>query len=186
MGWRPYVPAVVVGATTAACILGSNSINARRNAALISMYTLADGMFKDYKEKVVEIVGAQKEQKVRDEVAKDRIDNDPVSSKQVIITGNGDVLCYDTLSGRYFNSNVESLRKAMNDINYQCNHEMYASQNDFYRAIGLPINGYGEEMGWNTDVNLELEFSTVMSDDSRPCISIAYRMAPIRGYSSLR
>ena len=179
--WQAYIPAVSVGAVTLACLIGAQSVNSRRQALLISGYTLSEAAFREYREKAVDAFGVQKEQKIRDDIAKDHVAANPVSS-QVIITGIGEVLCYDTLSGRYFNSDMETLRRAQNDINALCINDMYASQNDFYRLIGLPINGYGEEYGWSTEVMLDLQFSTVLSEDGRPCISIDYRMSPIRGY----
>lgn len=180
--WKHYIPAAAIGGMTIACVIGANSINTRRQAALIGAYSLTETAFKEYREKIAETIGAGKEQKVRDILVQERIDANPVSTREVIITGNGNVLCYDTLSGRYFESDMESLRKAQNDINALTINEMYASQNDFYRAVGLPINGYGEEFGWTTDVMLELSFSTALSEDNRPCIAINYRMSPIRGY----
>lgn len=179
--WQLYIPAAGMGAVTIACIIGSQSINTRRQAALISGYTIMEGAFKEYREKVVEKLGEKKETGIRDDIAKDHVENNPPSN-QVVITGKGDVLCYDTSSGRYFNCDMETLRRAQNDVNMQCINEMYASQNEFYQRIGLPNNKYGDEFGWTTDNPLELTFSAVLSEDNLPCISIDYRTAPIRGY----
>lgn len=179
--WQLYIPAASMGLVTIACIVGSQSINSKRQAALISGFTLAETAFREYRESVTKQLGVKPEQKIRDEIAKNHIEENALS-KQVIITGNGEVLCYDTISGRYFKSDMETLRRAQNDINAQCINEMYASQNDFYRAIGLPINGFGEEFGWSTDVMLELEFSAIIAESGEPCISIDYRATPIRGY----
>ena len=54
------------------------------------------------RKKVVEAVGEKKEKKIQDAVAKERIDSHPVGTSQIIITGKGSELCYDTVSGRYF------------------------------------------------------------------------------------
>jgi hypothetical protein len=81
---------------------------------------------------------------------------------------------------------MESLRKAQNDINHKIVNDYYASLTDFYNLIGLAETAYSEEVGWNSDKLLELEFSAVMSSDNRPCISIAYNYAPIRGYSRVQ
>ena len=141
------------------------------------------GQLPEYKDKVKELTTGPKETKVRDELAQDRVNNNPASGKGIYMAPNsGDVLCYDTLSGRYFEGDMETLRRAQNDINEILLKDDYASQNDFYERIGLPSNGYGSEFGWTTDVMLDLQFSTVLSEDNRPCISIDYRMLPIRGY----
>ena len=61
---------------------------------------------KEYQAKVVETLGEAKARKIKDEIAKDKVKNDPISNKEVIITGKGDMLCYDVLSGRYFKNNI--------------------------------------------------------------------------------
>lgn len=179
--WQFYIPAASMGAITIACTIGAQSINSRRQAALISGFTLAEGAFREYREKVTEHLGAAKEKQVRDEISADHVEKTPVTS-QLVITGKGDVLCYDTNSGHYFNCDMETLRRAQNDINAQCINSMYASQNEFYHLIGLPSNKYGDEFGWTTDNMMNLEFSATMSDDDRPCMAINYRTLPIRGY----
>lgn len=180
--WKFYLPALITGASTVVCIVGANSISSKRQAAIVTAYSISETAFKEYKAKVVEQIGETKEQKVRDEIAKDRIEANPPVDSQVIITGNGDVLCYETQTGRYFESDIEKIRKAQNDINYQVLHEGYASLNDFFSLIGLGSVGHGEQVGWTSEANLDVFFSTVMSDDSRPCISIGYHNLPVANY----
>lgn len=184
--WKLYIPAIGTGVFTVACIVGANRIGTRRAAALAAAYSLSEKAFVEYKDKVVEKIGHQKEQKVRDEVAQDRINANPVSTREVLITGNGDVLCYDTITGRYFNSNMEALRKAENDIDRTIMHDDYVTLHEFYTLIGIPSTLYSSEVGWNTDTPFELQFSTTMSDDNRPCIAIEYVAYPIRNYYLLK
>lgn len=172
--WRYYVPALAVGTTTAVCIIGANSISSRRNAALISLYTVTEKAFGEYKEKVVEVIGENKEAKVRDSLAQDRVTE--AGSPHVIIT-QGNQPCFDSFTGRYFESTVEKIKKAENDINRQCINDMYASQNDFYRLIGLPPVDIGEEVGWTTDNVLEINFSAVLND-GKPVMSLEYHKQP--------
>lgn len=178
-----YIPAVGVGIATIACIIGSSAMHSKRNAALMSMYTLTETSFKEYQAKVTEQIGAGKERKVRDELAQEYVDKHPVSSSQVIITGGGDVLCLDTLSGRYFESSVEKIRRAQNDINALMIHDMYASQNDFYQRLGLSGTSQGEEFGWKAEELMEIDFTTTLAEDGRPCIVLNYRTQPVRNYN---
>lgn len=180
--WKDFVPPAAVGLATIACILGANHVSTKRASAMAAAYTLTEKAFTEYKDKVVEQFGANKEQKIRDEIAQDRVTNDPVSSKQVIIAGSGDVLCYETLTGRYFQSSVEEIRRAANTINTTILSDMSVSLNEFFGEIGLPPTGFGEEMGWNLDNQLEPQFSAVMAEDGRPCIAIGYRHTPIKNY----
>lgn len=177
--WPNYIPTVGSGIVTVACILGAQSINSRRNAALISAYTASTSFWKDYQEKVVEQVGKKKDQSIRDDIARDRMVSDPSSGKEIVVIGSGESLCYDPLTSRYFMSDMETIRKAVNDINLQCINEMYASQNEFYDKIGLPHADIGETLGWTTSNPIELAYSAVLSDTGKPCIALSYRKDPI-------
>lgn len=180
--WKEYIPAVGTGAVTVSAIIFANRINSKRAAAMALAYSVTEHAFEEYKEKVVERLGQKKEQTVRDELAQEQINRNPVGKHEVIVTGGGDVLCYDTYTGRYFQSSMETLRKAENEVNFYVLHNDFATLNDFYRYIGLSTAAVGEEVGWTCDQALQIEFSTTMSDDSRPCIVINYLVSPIRKY----
>lgn len=178
--WKFYIPAGIMVGATIACVIGANSVNTRRNAAIMSAYTLTDKAFQEYKEKVVEQIGEKKEQSVRDEIHKDRLEKNP--NKEVVVIGDGKTLCYDGMTGRYFQSDMQTIRRAMNDINQKCMNEVYASQNDFYSLLGLDPVAIGEEVGWRSDHLLDVEFSSHLTGDDVPCLSLDYRVGPIRGY----
>lgn len=181
--WRLYLPAVGMGALTIASIIAANRISDKRAAALAAAVSVGDRLFSEYKEKVKEKIGEKKEQEVRDEIAQDRVNQNPSGNSQVIITGTGDHLCYDMYSGRYFNSNVEAIRKAQNEINHQVLGDSYASLTDFYNKIGLSATDSSDEVGWTADNDmLDVEFSTVLSEDQKPCLAFRFNIRPYRGY----
>lgn len=181
--WKVYIPPVTVGALTITSIVLASQIGTRRAAAMAAAYAVSEKAFVEYKEKVVEKIGENKERMVRDDLAQDQVTENPVTKSEIIITGGGGVLCYEPYTGRYFHSDMESLKKAQNDLNYQVLNNYYASLSDFYDLIGLPRTEMSDEVGWNSDEILELAFSTVLSDDGRPCISINFKTVPIRNYS---
>lgn len=184
--WRCYIPSVAISAVSIGCLVGASSVNFRRNAALATAYALSETALKEYQEKVVETIGEKKEKDIKDKIAKDKIDKDPVSNKEVIITDKGDVLCYDTLSGRYFKSSMDQLKKAENDLSRQMRDDMYVSLNEFYNEIGLDGIGVGYELGWNIDDGyIELEFSSQISDDGRPCIVVGHYNPPKYDFKKL-
>lgn len=184
--WTLYIPAATMAGMTISCIILANRIGTRRAAAVAAAYALTEKAFEEYKEKVVEKIGAKKELAVRDDIQQDRVNAAPVSSREVIIAGSGDVLCFESMTGRYFKSSIEEIKKAQNDTNYQLMHDNYVSLTDFYQRIGLPRTTMSDDMGWNLDMMLEVEFSTCMSEDgTTPCIAINYVTVPIRGYSRI-
>ena len=177
-----YIPAVGTGALTIACIIASNRIGTRRAVAMAAAYSVSEKAFTEYRDKVVERLGQGKEQGLRDEIAQDQVDRNPVSTREVIITGAGKVLCMDSITGRYFESDMESLRKAQNDLNQEILHDSYAPLSRLYELIGIPSTPYSSEVGWNLSTMCELKFSAVLAEDGRPCISINYAPYPIREY----
>lgn len=183
--WQLYIPPAGMAIVTIGAIIGANRIGTRRAAAMAAAYTISERAFDEYKEKIVEKLGAKKERAARDEIAQDRVDRNPVGKTEVIITGGGEVLCFDAYTGRYFYSDIETLKKAQNDINYRILNDTYASLNDFYAMIGLNNVEMGEEVGWNCDKLLEINFSTTMSNDQKPCILIAFVVMPTRDYYRL-
>ena len=96
-----------MGGLTIACIISAHTVNHKRNAALASLYSLTEKSLREYQAKVIETIGKNKERQVRNAVAEQNIKENPVSTKEVKITGKGETLCYDAISGRYFKSDVE-------------------------------------------------------------------------------
>ena len=184
VAWKPYVPAVVTGVFSTACLIGANSVNARRNAALATAYKISETAFSDYKAKVIETIGEKKEQAVRDSVAKERVEKNPVSKNEVIITEKGNTICYDAISGRYFKSDIDKIKKAQNVLNHQLLTSDYVSLNEFYNELGMDNTRLGDELGWNV-VNglIEIQFSSTIAEDGTPCIVIDYNIAPNRHYN---
>ena len=132
--WKPYIPATITGTVSIACLVGASSVNARRNAALYSAYKLSETALSDYKEKVIETIGEKKEQAVREKVAQKKVDDHPTSKSEIIVTGNGNVLFLEPVSQRYFTSDIETIRKIINDLNYRLTTGMeeYISLSSFY------------------------------------------------------
>lgn len=185
--WKCYVPAAITCATSAACLIGASSVHTKRNAALATAYKLSESALIEYRDKVVETIGEKKEQSVRDAIAKDHVEKNPVTNNEVIITDKGYTLCYDELSGRYFYSDIEKIKKAANELNRQMLNDMYVSLNELYYELGLEGTKLGEQMGWNVDRGLiDLKFSATVSADDRPCIVLDYRVPPMYDYQNMR
>lgn len=178
--WHEYIPAVGMGATTIFCIVASNRISNRRAAAVAAAYSLSEKAFTEYREKVVEKIGEKKEHAVREEIAQTNVTaND---SGRSIVIGDGKVLCFEQYTGRYFESTMENIKKAQNDTNYQILGDGYASLTDFYARVGIDRTPFSDEVGWNSDKRLELSFSSVLTEDSKPCLAFSFTVEPIREY----
>lgn len=187
MVWPLYLPAIGVGGLTVGSIIMANRISAAKAAALATAYGLSERRFQEYRDKALEKLGVNKEEKLRDEIAQDRVTGNPPTDGQVVIIAGGDVLFYDMLTGRYFRSTVENVKKAENRINTALLNHEYASLSEFYEEIGLAPTNYSDEVGWNLSRNgqLEVKFSTTLSPDDQPCIAIDFTVAPHPAYNQL-
>ena len=114
---------------------------------------------------------------------KDRMEKQPVSTSEVLVTNGGTTLCYDYQSGRYFYSDRDKIAHAVNRINKRILDEDYASLNEFYYEIGLSGSGLGDKMGWNSGMKLiELEYSSQLSENGTPCLVIDFNVPPKYDY----
>ena len=186
VAWKPYIPAAVTGVVSVGCLIGATSVNTRRTAAIATAYKLSETALSEYREKVVETIGEKKEKTVRDNIAKDKVEKNPVANSEVILTGIGETLCYEPISGRYFKSDIEKIKKAENELNKKMLNEMYLSLNEFYDELGLRPTSLGNELGWNIDDGLiDIHFSSQLSEDDQPCLVLDYCVAPRYGYERL-
>lgn len=186
--WKPYIPAAIACVTSATCLIGASSVHSKRNAALATAYNLSATALSEYKEKVIETIGEKKERTIRDKVAEERVKNEPVNPSTIIVSGNGNTRCFDTITKRRFISDIEAIKKIVNELNRRMiNGDDYVSLNDFYYELGLDGSSIGDELGWNvSDGLIELDFSAQLDKDGVPCIVIDYTVTPKRGFQFYR
>ena len=186
MAWKPYLPAAIMFGCSTACIIGANSVNAKRNAVLSTACHISERALAEYRDKVVEVIGEEKEKEIRDKVSKDRMEKDPISNNTVILA-KGDTLCYDTITGRYFKSDVDRIKKAENELNHILITGDYCSLNEFYDMIDVPATEMGTAVGWNVKNGLvEIYFSAQIADDGQPCVVVNYDIQPTYNFDSMR
>lgn len=179
--WKPYVPAVVTGVVSTACLIGANSVHAKRNAALATAYQISTTALNEYREKVVETIGEKKEHAIRDKVVEEHIKETPSTTAYIYDTGYGNTLCWDDFSKRYFYCNIDRIKRARNDLNDNMlnGSEMSTSLNEFYHEIGLPSVTYGESVGWRVDRGMiSIRLSSFITENDVPCVSMEFLTPP--------
>ena len=177
--WKTYIPAAVAAVASTACLICSCAESAKRTTAIAAAYALSESALKTYSDKVVETIGEKKEQEIKEAIAEDKIKQNPVKEQEVILTANGETLCYDALSGRYFKSSIEAIRRAESELNRKLVSEMYASLNDFYYEIGLSGTKIGDVLVWNYDTGgIDIEFCSRLTENNMPCLVIDYKASP--------
>lgn len=184
--WPCYVPTAIAFTFAAGCAIGSQSIHVKRNAALAAAYKISETALLEYRDKVIETIGEKKEQTVRDKVAQEQINKNPVKQSEVIVTGKGASLCLEPFTKRYFECDIETIRRAENKLNKKMLQSICGSTslNDFYIEIGLePVDeAIGYTLGWNAENQIDLDIRPGMTPDERPCLVIGHYNPPKYDY----
>ena len=178
--WKCYIPAAVTGVGSVACLICSQKVNAKRNAALAAAYKLSETALTEYREQVVETFGEAKEKVIHEKIAEKQIEAAPITEHEIIRTKRGTTRCYDPLSDRYFYSDLELIRRAENTINEHLLHSICgeATINDFYDELDLPHTDLGDRMGWNTDMLVKLHIGSMVANDGKPVIVMGHEHPP--------
>jgi hypothetical protein len=179
-----YIPAIVTGVSTIACIFGANVLNQRQQAALMSAYALLDNSYKEYKSKVKELYGEDADARVRAEIAKDKYEELDISVED------NKQLFYDQYSERYFEATMEDVIKAEYEINRKISLWGGADLNEFYDHLNIPTVDYGDYVGWSSGGLMEMAWSDwldfyhekVVMDDGLECYIISMSTEPMFDY----
>lgn len=180
VAWKPYIPSVLMGATTVACVFGANVLNKHQQAALMSAYALLDNSYKEYRKKVEELYGEGSDREIKDEIVKDHYkDADvPVNDEKRLF--------YDEYSDRLFESTTEKVLAAEYELNRLLSQDSGIFLNEFYDLLGIDPVPYGDYMGWSACEVSEcqcycwIEFShrKVIMDDGLECTIISFHFEP--------
>lgn len=172
--WKCYVPAVVVGSSTIACIFGANALNRRQQAALTSAYGLVSQAYQDYKRKVKENFGEEAHRDIMRQIAAERSSGRApfapglIGSSCLEFEGANEEqrLFYDALSERYFQATISQVLQAEYHINRNFALRGNATLNEFYAFLDIDQVPGGDEIGWWVDYDNEfywIDFNHVMS-----------------------
>jgi hypothetical protein len=179
-----YVPSVVSGAATMACIFGANVLNKRKQASLASAYMLVGSAYRDYKNKVKETIGEEAEQAIQDAIIKDKYANSEVEAF-------GDTVLFgDDYYGTCFALTMEDMLRATYHFNRNFVLRGYASLNEFYAFLDLPPIEGGDSLGWNSYLGetyygytwVDFNFRRITLDDGLECYMIEYPFPPTQDY----
>lgn len=168
-----YIPTILLGAGTIACIFGANMLNKQKQASLMSAYALLDRSYKDYRNKVEEMYGDGTNSEIRGELAKDKYDKDDIIDEEE----DGKILFYDEFSQRYYRATSETVLRAEYEINKQLSDYGSAYLNDYYDLLGIDRVDYGDHLGWSSaqmyetfwDSWLHFHKTKVVMDDGLEC-----------------
>ena len=165
-GWKfvkLYGPAVALGATSLVCILASNNILRKRNAALAAAFTAVDTSFKEYRGRVIERFGKDLDRELRynikakeiEETVIDEDGNETTVKKTVSVV---DPNAYSIYSVVFCEGNLGWTRspelnkvfliKQQNYANDKLKAKGFLTLNEVYDMLGYRPTAYGQIAGW--------------------------------------
>ena len=192
--WHHYIPPAISVGFTIAAIIAAHKINVRRQATVAAALAISEKGLLDYREKVTELFGREKSERVMTELVKDKVesgkeivDERPPWDKEERLLAPGDQLFIETWGGRAFVASENFVHGAVNHLNRHIVNHMYASLNEFYGALSLGDVDSGDKVGWNVDNFLEIEPLTeaIVTADGRSAILLKFHNHPRSDYMRL-
>ena len=193
--WKEFVPPVVMGGATIACIIFAHKIHLQRQAAIMAAYSVLSDRYHEYQNEVIKEIGPKAESRIQDTIAQSKVEN-TYDGLNVIRTRNGDILFMDGFSGRYFYSSYEAVQRAAIEITKLAQSDMVATLNDFYRALEIPETLYGDSLGWNVSKMFDERTETIIpisttrvcktpTPEELPCAVIDYEIEPVLDFNRM-
>jgi len=185
--WKFYIPAMAMGTISIACFIGAGRIQNNRVTAIAGLYSLAEKTLDDYRQNVVKRFDKDTDKDIYREVEEKQAQQLalPNTKDAYIIPGNGPTLCYDPLIGRYFRSDKESIREAVNNFNKYLIDGLFGDLNTLYMFMGdLPSVAIGNNLGWNNDHLIDLDFTYREAPNHEPCLVLMFDSLPSMDFRS--
>lgn len=180
--WKP-ITAMIFGV---GCTLGSYSKLTARSSALAAMYAMSETAREEYRSKVIEKLGGEKDEEIRKEIVKAHI-NDSADTVGVLsessIPGDGPDLCYDNLGGHYFWSSIDRINTGVAKLNRRLDTEEFIQCNEYFYEFGLPQIKLGQYLGWSRrNEDIEFYFDSIIDKNGRAVIVVDCYTEPTTKY----
>ena len=177
-----YIPSVLLGVSTIACIFGANALNQKKQASLMSAYAMLNESYKQYRKSAKTVYGEDADDKIHAEMAKDamvysydwgyqvyNMDMDSESER---------LLFYDLASKKYFRTTMAAVLNAQYHVNRNLSIRGDCSLNEYLSFLGVEGIDGGDDLGWDITYMVEemdwLDFDNYKStlEDGLECIII--------------
>lgn len=181
---RMYAPAFIVGAASIAALTGAHVTLSRRNAAAVAAYAALDRGFREYRKRVVEAYGEEKDRELRHgsqaKTIVEETETGPVT-RDINQIGLGDPSIY----ARWFDDSCSAWQRepSYNRLFLKC-QQNYANDilkarghlflNEVYNMLGLKHSQPGSIVGWvmgNGDGYVDFGIFNPHSHDTRDFIN---------------
>lgn len=152
-----YAPGVVLGAISISSIVGGHGILKKRNVAMAAAYKAVSASYEEYRDRVREALGEEKEGDIYHEVRQVEVTNEKgktVLTPERIGGKSPYAKCFDEFSSNWdpvAEYNLLFLRNQQEYANQRLRARGHLFLNDVYEALGLPVTPAGQVVGWLRD-----------------------------------
>ena len=161
-----YGPSVTIGVASLACMIGSNRILNKRNAALAAAYAAVDKSFKEYRGRVIERFGKQMDRELRYNIKAQEIEETAIDAngKETVTKKTVDVMDPNSYSqyAIVFDDSNEGwdpdperskyfLIQQQNWANERLKSRGHLFLNEVYDMLGAKRTKAGAQVGWVYD-----------------------------------
>lgn len=158
-----YGPAVVLGVASIGCIVGSHGIMKRRNIALMAAYKAVEQSFTDYRKRVVEEFGEDKDRCLKNGIKQEVVtvietdeNGKKVKVKKTVESTDPNGISqyarfFDESSSQWVKSpeyNLTFLQCQQNYANDLLHARGHVFLNEVYDMLGIPRTKAGAVVGW--------------------------------------
>lgn len=191
-----YIPVALVGTGSVVCLVKSYDINAKRLAAATALAEISIETFKMYREKAKKVLGEEAEEKIREEVKKEKIFKPTESEEETVPQPKSDIIWFvDSITKQEFLSTREAIKDAALELNLQLHSGMYVSidewmdilnENCCFKIGDGPLlkhqDYFGDQNGWREGYPVYVDFTDYHTADGKPALKIGYNVPPIMNY----
>lgn len=151
-----YGPALAVGVASIGALTGSHVILSRRNTALMAAYAALDRGFRQYRQRVIDALGLEKDEEFRHGLNNKQIET---AEDGAVVTRYGECAAETSIYARFFDKTCSSwsptpmynqlfLRSQQNYANDKLTARGHLFLNEVYEMLGIPHSREGSVVGW--------------------------------------
>ncbi len=178
-----FMPAIISGAATIFCICATHSIDAQKQMALMSAYSLSEHAMKSMEDAMSD----KKLKQVKETIFENDVKKNPPREEQIYDTGKGKTKFRDGIFGGDFYADIEYVKSVFNKYNKMLNDGDIVYVNDLRWDLGLPQTEMGSILGWDcgqldemlTSVMIERDLQEVNEGDVDNIFVISYNRPTI-------
>ena len=187
-----YIPAIVAGSLTVACVVEANLLGRRQQIAIASAYAATRDKFDKYRAKLKDIYGDEAHRKIMDELSVENSENAKIEAAGLVRNSSLDFheneelrIFYDTYADRYFESTFSRVLQAEYHLNRNFVLSGGAPLNEWFVFLGLSKRDNGDAIGWSMAEGYEwidFDHHKITLKDGSPCFVIDIPFEPKEGF----